>query len=65
MDRITLKRWDGGTMDVGVGHPCRDAMDGIRVRVHAIVDSTSVEVTDNEGRVLPDYRHPAQLTALS
>ena len=63
MDRIELKAVLGGTKVVGVGHPCRCALDKCRVRIHKVVDSTSIEVTDNDGKVLPDYRHPSQLTA--
>lgn len=60
---VTLNAMVGGTKAVGYGHPCWDALDRTRVRVSRVVDSTSVEVTDNDGKVLPDYRHPVQLTA--
>lgn len=57
----------GGHKAVGRGHPCRDGLDGVRVRIHAVVPDWGgtwlVEVTDDDGRVLPDLRHPSQVRA--
>lgn len=41
--------------------PCHCKLDQKRVRFVRFVDSTSVEVADNDGKILPDYRHPTQL----
>ena len=44
--------------------PCWCSLDKKRVRFVRFVDSTSVEVADNDGNVLPDYRHPSQLRVM-
>jgi hypothetical protein len=53
----------GGTKSVTRGDLMWCALDNTRVRFFRMVDSYSVEVTDNNGKILPDYRHPSQLTA--
>ena len=48
----------GEQVDPMYMEPCHCKLDNCRVR---FVDSTSVEVADNDDKILPDYRHPSQL----
>lgn len=64
MSAMTLTNWNGEQVEVTRGDACQCRLDGCRVRFVRWVDSTSVEVmSDADGRVLPDYRHPTQLVA--
>jgi hypothetical protein len=61
---VTLTRvLGGGEKEVGYGHPCQDALDGIRVRISKVENDGMIEVMDDDGKVLPDLRHPTQLRA--
>jgi hypothetical protein len=64
MTKITLKTNGETVKVVGYGHPCFCQLDRCRVRLHDIKADGMVEVTDNDGKVLPDYRHASQLIAL-
>lgn len=44
--------------------PVWDDLDGRRARFVRMVDDLTVEIADNDGRVLPDYRHVTQVSAL-
>lgn len=64
MTTVTLNTVLGdGVKEVGYGHPCHDSLDNIRVRVSKVEPDGMVEVMDNDGRILPDLRHPTQLRA--
>jgi hypothetical protein len=45
------------------GDPVWDTLDGRRYRFARMVDSTSVELMTDDGKPLPDYRHPSQVFA--
>lgn len=60
---VTLKTNTGTTKQVGHGHPCYCTLDRCRVRVSKVAADGMVEVTDNDGRKLPDLRHASQLVA--
>ncbi len=52
---------DGVEKRVVTGDPLWCDLDKTRVRFVRMVDSYAVEVTDNNGKLLPDYRHPTQV----
>jgi hypothetical protein len=56
-------KFTGETKLVRWMDPVFDTLDGQRARFVRVVDSTSIELADNEGNVLPDYRHPSQVLA--
>lgn len=46
------------------GHPLFCSLDNTRVRFVRMVDAVTVEVASNEdGKILPDYRHISQVKA--
>jgi hypothetical protein len=53
----------GSPKTVNYGDPMFCTLDGIRVRFNRQIDETSIEVMDNNGKILPDYRNPTQLIA--
>ena len=58
---MTLANLAGNQVEPMYMEPCHCQLDKCRVRFVRFVDSTSVEVADNNGKILPDYRHPTQL----
>lgn len=58
---LTLTNLAGNQVKPESYEPCHCKLDNCRVRFVRFVDSTSVEVADNDGKILPDYRHPSQL----
>jgi hypothetical protein len=43
--------------------PLQDTLENRRVRFSRMVDAQTVEVTDDAGKVLPDWRHIEQVRA--
>jgi hypothetical protein len=43
--------------------PVWDTLDGRRARLLRVVDATTLELADNDGKALPDYRHISQVWA--
>lgn len=55
-------KFTGQAKAVCAGDPLYCTLDKCRVRFVRMVDSSSVEVSDDyTGKPLPDYRHPSQL----
>lgn len=43
--------------------PVWDTLDGARARLSKVEADGMLELTDNDGRVLPDLRHPSHVLA--
>ncbi len=59
----TLKTSDGQTKTVRHLDPVFDTLESKRARLSKVEADGMIELTDNDGKVLPDLRHASQVIA--